>query len=208
IGRVRPGGADRHARDPKPRGVVPCRSVLFCNRSMIDPMAGPDPPTVGRIRAVTSTDATTHRLDTNTELCGDGSQANSASLIGGADGGAARRMDCRPTDRLAALRTLPLGSRHAGQHALADDRALELGKHRLTGWCGGVEALLVQVKLDPERVQFGEEGDEVLQATAETIDRPSHHHVKPTASGITVEPIELRLLPKRIGKALDRGRLT
>ena len=119
-----------------------------------------------------------------------------------------RGMDCRPTDRLDALGALGLGPRHAGQHALADDRALELGKHRLTGWCGAVEALLVQVKLDPERVQFGEEGDEVLQATAETIDRPSHHHVKPTASGITVEPIELRLLPKRIGKALDRGRLT
>ena len=88
-------------------------------------------------------------------------------------------------------------------------RASRLGSgFCFTGWCGGVEALLVQVKLDPERVQFGEEGDEVLQATAETIDRPSHHHVKPTASGITVEPIELWLLPKRIGKALDRGRLT
>jgi hypothetical protein len=27
-------------------------------------------------------------------------------------------------------------------------------------------------------VQLGEEGDEVLEATAETINRPGHHHVK------------------------------
>jgi len=50
-----------------------------------------------------------------------------------------------------------------------NNRALELGKyaehlkHRLAGRRRGVEALLVQVQLDPERVQFGEEADKVLQ---------------------------------------------
>jgi len=81
-------------------------------------------------------------------------------------------MDCRPTNRLAALSALGLGPRHAGHHALSDDRALELSedaerlKHCLAGRRRGVEALLMQVQLDPERVQLGEEGDEVLQAAA------------------------------------------
>jgi hypothetical protein len=52
---------------------------------------------------VTSTDAAANGLNTNTELCGDGSQANSASLVGGADGRTPRVMDCWPTDRPAAL---------------------------------------------------------------------------------------------------------
>ena len=78
-------------------------------------------------------------------------------------------MDCWPTDRLATLGALGLGPCHAGDHPLLDQRALKLGerakhlKHRLAGRRRGVEALLVQVQLDPERVQFGEEADKVLQ---------------------------------------------
>jgi hypothetical protein len=51
--------------------------------------------------------------------------------------------------------------RHTGQHALADNRAVKLGerakhlKHRLTCRRGGIEALLMQVEIDIERVQFG-----------------------------------------------------
>jgi len=51
---------------------------------------------------VTSADAAANGLDANTELCGNGSQANSASFVGGADGRTPRGMDCRPTDPLAA----------------------------------------------------------------------------------------------------------
>jgi hypothetical protein len=70
-------------------------------------------------------------------------------------------MDCRPTDRLAALGALGLGPRHAGQHALADNRGFKLGecvkhlKPRLTCRRGGTEALLMQVEIDLERVEFG-----------------------------------------------------
>jgi hypothetical protein len=53
--------------------------------------------------AAASTDAAANGLNTNTELCGNGSQANSASLVGGADGRAPRVMDCRSTNRPAAL---------------------------------------------------------------------------------------------------------
>src|SRR5215831_20104234 len=72
-----------------------------------------------RIRAVTSTDAAANGLATNTELCGNGSQAKSASLVDGADGRTPHGMDGWSTDRLSALGALGLGPRHAGQHALA-----------------------------------------------------------------------------------------
>jgi hypothetical protein len=102
--------------------------------------------------AAVSTDAAANGLDTNTELCGNGSQANSAGFVGGADGRTPRGMDGRPTNWLVALGTLGLGPRHAGHHALADDRALELSedaehlKHRVAGRRRGVEALLMQVQ--------------------------------------------------------------
>ena len=50
---------------------------------------------------------------------------------------------------------------HAGAHPLLDQRALKLGertkhlKHRLTCRRGGIEALLMQVEIDLDRVQFG-----------------------------------------------------
>jgi hypothetical protein len=100
-------------------------------------------------------------LDSNAKLFGNGSQANSADFVGGADGRAPRGMDCRPTDRLAALGTLGLSPRHAGQHALADDGAFELSKHAehlkhgFACWRSRIETLLMEVQLDPKRVQFG-----------------------------------------------------
>jgi len=106
---------------------------------------------------VTSTDAAANGLDTNTELGGNGSQANSIGFVGSTDGRTPHGMDGWPTDGLTALGALGLGPRHAGQHTLADDRALELSedaehlKHRLAGRRRGVEALLMQVQLDPER---------------------------------------------------------
>jgi hypothetical protein len=111
--------------------------------------------------AAASTDAAANGLDTNTELCGNGSQADPASLVGGADGRTSSGMDCRPTDRLAAPGALDPGPCHAGAHPLLDQRALKLGerakhlKHRLTCRRGGIEALLMQVEIDLERVQFG-----------------------------------------------------
>jgi hypothetical protein len=59
-------------------------------------------------------------------------------------------MDGWSPDRLAAPGTLGLGPRHAGNHALADDRPFELAEHRQHSEHGatrgrvGVEPLLVQ----------------------------------------------------------------
>jgi hypothetical protein len=110
--------------------------------------------------AAASTDAAANGLDPNTELCGNGSQADPASLVGGADG---RTPAGWIAGRPIGLPLLVLGPRlrHTGQHALADNRAVKLGerakhlKHRLTCRRGGIEALLMQVEIDIERVQFG-----------------------------------------------------
>jgi hypothetical protein len=105
--------------------------------------------------------AAANSLDTNAELCGNGSQANSAGFVGSADGRTPSGMECSPTDRLAALGALGPGPCHAGAHPLLDERALKLGertkhlKHRLTCRRGGIEALLMQVEIDLGRVQFG-----------------------------------------------------
>jgi len=47
-----------------------------------------------------STGAAANGLDTTTELGGNGSQTNSASLVGGADGRTPRGMDGGPTSTL------------------------------------------------------------------------------------------------------------
>jgi hypothetical protein len=146
------------------------------SKAAATPLRGGFWETPGQFRAVmtSSTEAAANGLDTNAELCRDRAQASSASLVGSADGRTPRRMDCRSTDRLAALGAPGLGPRHAGHHALADDRALELGKdaehlkHRLAGRRLGVEALLMQKQGNLGFAKVFEEADEVLEATTET----------------------------------------
>jgi hypothetical protein len=70
-------------------------------------------------------------------------------------------MDCRPTDRLAALGAIGLGPCHAHHHALADDRALKLSedtehlKHRLAAGVvvdGTLRAEAGKLDLNPESI--------------------------------------------------------
>ena len=69
----------------------------------------------------------------------------------------------------------------AGADSLLHDRSLELGEHahhlkqRLACRRGCIEALLVQVQINALAVQLAEQPDEILQRSAETIHRPSHH---------------------------------
>jgi hypothetical protein len=71
-----------------------------------------------------------------------------------------------------------LGPRQASTDSFLDHGALELGKHahhlkhRLTGRRSGVEPLLMQEQVDAKGMQLRQEGDQVLQAAAEPIDRP------------------------------------
>jgi hypothetical protein len=39
-------------------------------------------------------------------------------------------------------------------------------------------------------VQLGQEGDQVLQAAAETIDRPSHNDIELPCAGVTAKRVE------------------
>jgi hypothetical protein len=57
-----------------------------------------------------------------------------------------------------------------------------------------VEALLLEEKIDVERVQFGQEANQVLKAAAETIHAPRHHDIEFTLSGIAAKPVECRTL--------------
>jgi hypothetical protein len=84
----------------------------------------------------------------------------------------------------AELLALSLGPPQAGTYTFLNHCSLELRKdahhleHSLAGWRGGVEPLLMQEQVYTERVQLGQEADEVLQAASEAIDRPRHHDVE------------------------------
>jgi hypothetical protein len=81
-----------------------------------------------------------------------------------------------------------------------NDRALELGedaKHLKHGFAArrcGVNALLMQEQVNTSGVDFREKADQVLKASAEAIDRPSHYHVELPPGGRFVKVIELRPL--------------
>jgi hypothetical protein len=65
-----------------------------------------------------------------------------------------------------------------------DHGTLELGKdphhaeHRFAGGSRRIETLLVQEQINPQRVQFGKEADQILQTPAESINRPRHDNIK------------------------------
>jgi hypothetical protein len=115
-------------------------------------------------------------------------------------------------ERFPALGAARLGPGNASAHPLDNHAALELGKHahhlkhRLAGGRRGVDALLMQEQLDAEAVQLGEEAAEVLQRTAETIDRPSHDNIEPAARGILVHGVESCTWPQtRTGTRQERA---
>ena len=50
-------------------------------------------------------------------------------------------------------------------------------------------------------MQLGEEADQILQAAAEPIDRPRHHHVELPLGSIPAQPIKCRALVPAFGAA-------
>ena len=69
--------------------------------------------------------------------------------------------------RLVALVGLPC-------HHLADNRSQARGQVIPQGLQRWRLTLLVQEEIDSERVDLRQEGDEILQRSAETIDGPGH----------------------------------
>jgi hypothetical protein len=68
------------------------------------------------------------------------------------------------------------GPRHACSDTFLNDGAFKLGKHAhhlkhsLACGRGRINALLMQIQVDTERMDFGKKGDKVLQAAAQPID--------------------------------------
>jgi hypothetical protein len=96
----------------------------------------------------------------------------------------------------------PVGTRKTSTHTLLDHRTLQLGKdahhlkQRFARRCSRVQPLLMQEQVDTGGVELGQEADQVLQATAETVDRPRHHHIDLAPGGSLNECIERRALGK------------
>src|SRR5262249_15345234 len=118
-----------------------------------------------------------------------------------ADGILGSLVDLRP----AELLSLRLGSSKAGSDALLDHGPLELGKHahhlehRLSGRRRGVEALLVEIEIDLERMNFREEFHQILQRAPEAIDAPCHYRVEFPLDGVPTQAIELRSFASAFG---------
>jgi hypothetical protein len=106
----------------------------------------------------------------------------------------------RPAEALS----LAPGPLEPGANPFLDHGSLELGEHthhliqRLARWGRRVETLLVEEQIDSQRVQLGEEADQILQATAEPINRPRHDDVELPLGSVPAHPLKLRaLLPAR-----------
>ena len=103
-----------------------------------------------------------------------------------------------------ALSTSPL---KRGTDSFLDDRVLELSKdakhleHGPAGRGGRVEALLMQKQIDLERMELGQEADEVLQAAAQPIDIPGHDNIELPLGSVPVQGIEGWPLVASLGAA-------
>jgi hypothetical protein len=129
-------------------------------------------------------------------------QAGGAKLAGGG-------LDLGPHPRAAEALAVRFGAAEARFHPLLDHGhgALELREdathpeHGLAGRGGGVDPLLMQVEINPLRVDVAEEGDQVLEAAAQTIDRSRGDQVALVAHDGLAQLIEGRTLIAVLGPA-------
>src|SRR5262249_18361554 len=81
---------------------------------------------------------------------------------------------------------------------LLNDRALKLGKyahhleHRLSGWRGRVQTLLMQEKVDTKGMNLRQKPDQILQTAAEAINAPGHNHIELALCRIAAKGVECR----------------
>src|SRR5262249_36040730 len=74
-------------------------------------------------------------------------------------------------------------------------------EHGLACGRGRVQSLLMQIELDPERMQFREEADEVLQAPPQSINAPGHDDIELAAGSIAVQSVKSRSGGATLGPA-------
>jgi hypothetical protein len=91
--------------------------------------------------------------------------------------------------------------------AFLNDCAFELGKYaehleeRPSGRGGRVDRLLFEKEVPPGSVEFAEKADQILQRSAEPVDRPRGDDIDPAAHDLFEEPIELRPFVAAFGAA-------
>src|SRR5262249_56843460 len=110
---------------------------------------------------------------------------------------------------LGPTKGLPIGPRplEARVDAAHDHGPLELGKdaqhleHGFARWRGGVDALLVQVEVDPRCMDLPQEGHEVLERAPEAINAPGRDHVELAPGGTLEHPVKGGTLIPPFGSA-------
>jgi hypothetical protein len=117
------------------------------------------------------------------------------------------RVVIESTAQFLALR---LRARKTGPDALADHRALELGKNahhleeRFADRGARVEPLLVQIQIDILGVKFAKKAEQVLQGAAEPVHGPRCDHVDLPACNGAQQTIEPWTLVSSFGPAYSR----
>jgi hypothetical protein len=113
-----------------------------------------------------------------------------------------------PTSRQRLL--MNLASRSAAcDDPLADELSLiftqcrEYAEDYSTGGRGCINGLLMAVQIDTQPLQFGDEFDELLDRSSDTVDRPDHHDIKLAASGSLDQLIEGRALVPALAATAD-----
>src|SRR5262249_33654132 len=100
--------------------------------------------------------------------------------------------------RSAELLSFGLSPGKASSDPLLNHCTLELSKdahhlkHGLAGRSCRMESLLMKVQVDPERVNFGEELNQILERSTQSVDAPCHNDIELTPSGVPTQAIELR----------------
>ena len=103
--------------------------------------------------------------------------------------------------------SLRFGRAQPSSHTLLNHGPLKLAehahhlKHSLARGRRGVQTLLVQVQVDPNRVDLRQESDQILEGAPKPIDRPSHNHVELALGSVPTERVELRALVPALGAA-------
>jgi hypothetical protein len=138
---------------------------------------------------------TLHGADADAQLAGDLLDALALT---------ARRSDSSLDylGRTGSAEGLALSPRtlESGPNPLANHCPLELGEHAthlehgLAGHGRGVDALSVQVQIDALGLQIGQQDNELLQRSSQSIDGPGHHQIDLPPDDRVVEPIVSRSL--------------
>ena len=109
---------------------------------------------------------------------------------------------CRGRKRGRPSKGFALGSgpRKTGTDPLLDHGALEFGKdahhlkHCAPAWRGSVQALLMQIQINPFGVQIAKKAHKVLQGPAKPIHGPCGNHIEITSRNTLAELVEARPL--------------